>query len=180
MATETTTNNSKKSTFRQRLSLTRSNSSTNGSSRSVGEGGEEPKSKGVFQRLRDASRSRSRSRARNDSSMSEKPILVAITSCRSDAYYNQKAPGSTSKLPRKAPSNLKLFHELAVGIKDAYAAVNQTPERPEDTDELLHGKKALWEFFGNLDFVSIIRFLSISHNSILYLSHLDAAPCFGG
>jgi hypothetical protein len=26
------------------------------------------------------------------------------------------------KLPRRAPSNLKIFHKLAIGIKDAYMA----------------------------------------------------------
>lgn len=115
----------------------------------------------VLQRLRTASRSRSKARMEHKAGEQTKPILVAVTSCRSDAYYNQKAPGSTSKLPRKAPSNLKLFHELAVGIKDAYAAVGQTPTRPdEETDDvkedaaLMEGKTVLWEFVGNLDFVS--------------------------
>ena len=87
---------------------------------------------------------------------------MTVTSCRSDGYYNQKAPGSTSKLPRKAPSNLKLFHELAVGIKDAYAAVNQTPIKPLDESEggpdpstpEYYGRAVLWEFIGNIDFVS--------------------------
>jgi len=116
----------------------------------------------MLQRLRSASRSRSRSRASDASSIvstDNKPILVAVTSCRSDAYYNQKAPGSTSKLPRKAPSNLKLFHELAIGIKDAYAAVGQTPTRPDPDDgvamseEEREGRRILWEFVGNLDFL---------------------------
>ena len=89
--------------------------------------------------------------------------IVTVTSCRSDAYYNQKAPGSTSKLPRKAPTNLKLFHELAVGIKDAYTAVGKTPTKPilvnEDTGERMNEvefqqKSVLWEFLGNIDFVS--------------------------
>jgi hypothetical protein len=89
--------------------------------------------------------------------------IVTVTSCRSDGYYNQKAPGSTSKLPRKAPTNLKLFHELAVGIKDAYTAVGKTPIKPvlvdEDTGERMNEvefqqKSALWEFLGNIDFVS--------------------------
>jgi hypothetical protein len=87
-------------------------------------------------------------------------MLVAVTSCRSDGYYNQKAPGSTSKLPRKAPTNLKLFHELAVGVKDAYAAVGATPRKPSDEDqkqlseEEYNGRMVLWDFIGNLDFVS--------------------------
>ena len=94
-------------------------------------------------------------------------MLVAVTSCRSDGYYNQKAPGSTSKLPRKAPTNLKLFHELAVGVKDAYAAVGATPVKVTD-DEVAKAKSApsserhkeleartiMWDFVGNLDFVS--------------------------
>ena len=125
--------------------------------------------RGVLERLRARSRSRSRSASRSvksgDGVETPKPVLVAVTSCRSDAYYNQKAPGSTSKLPRKAPTNLKLFHELAVGIKDAYAAVGQTPTRP-DTEEQenqespkpteieMEGRTVLWEFVGNLDFVS--------------------------
>lgn len=116
----------------------------------------------MLERIRSASRSRSRARSRTEVAGEPiKPILVAVTSCRSDAYYNQKAPGSTSKLPRKAPSNLKLFHELAVGIKDAYAAVGQTPTRPPEPEvggpkqdtQLLEGKAVLWEFFGNLDFL---------------------------
>lgn len=88
--------------------------------------------------------------------------MVAVTSCRSDGYYNQKAPGSTSKLPRKAPANLKLFHELAVGVKDAYAANGSTPKQPSEHDEKelepneLEGRTVLWEFVGNLDFVSEI------------------------
>jgi hypothetical protein len=87
-------------------------------------------------------------------------MLVAVTSCRSDGYYNQKAPGSTSKLPRKAPTNLKLFHELAVGVKDAYAAVGAIPRKPSDDDkkqlseEEYNGRLVLWDFIGNLDFVS--------------------------
>ena len=131
-------------------------------------GNEEPAPRrGMLERIRSASRSRSRARSRTEVSGEPiKPILVAVTSCRSDAYYNQKAPGSTSKLPRKAPSNLKLFHELAVGIKDAYAAVGQTPTRPPEPEvggakqdtQLLEGKAVLWEFFGNLDFVSMAGF----------------------
>ena len=127
--------------------------------------------RGVLQRIRSASRSRSKARNIGEVSEPTKPMLVAVTSCRSDAYYNQKAPGSTSKLPRKAPSNLKLFHELAVGIKDAYAAVGQTPIRPEEQEhgggdanqkpESLEGNTILWEFIGNLDFVSTCDWLCI-------------------
>lgn len=88
--------------------------------------------------------------------------MVAVTSCRSDGYYNQKAPGSTSKLPRKAPANLKLFHELAVGVKDAYAAAGSTPKQPSEQEEQqlsqqeLEGRNVLWDFVGNLDFVSAL------------------------
>lgn len=95
-------------------------------------------------------------------------MLVAVTSCRSDGYYNQKAPGSTSKLPRKAPTNLKLFHELAVGVKDAYAAVGATPRKPTEeenqnlTHEDLEGRTVLWDFVGNLDFVSVAADLSVA------------------
>jgi hypothetical protein len=56
--------------------------------------------------------------------------IVTVTSCRSDAYHDQRASGSTSKLPRRAPSALKTFHELAVGIKDAYEAGGYVVLRP--------------------------------------------------
>ena len=56
------------------------------------------------------------------SSASPSEMIITVTSCRSDAYHDQRAPGSTVKLPRRAPSALKTFHELAVGIKDAYEA----------------------------------------------------------
>jgi len=115
--------------------------------------------RGVLERIRSVSRSRSRRRKskKDGSGAAHKPILVAVTSCRSDAYYNQKAPGSTSKLPRKAPSNLKLFHELAVGIKDAYTAVGQKPERPDESQESntaeAEGRAVLRDFFENIDFL---------------------------
>ena len=68
-------------------------------------------------------------------------------------------------LPRKAPSALKTFHELAVGVKDAYEAVGATPTKPEeDSEEFLNldpqereGRKVLWEFNGNLNFVSVVE-----------------------
>jgi hypothetical protein len=144
--------------------------------------------KGVMKRVRSISRSRgSRRKERSyDGSDTEssdyssssdggsrrpKSTVVTVTSCRSDGYYNQKAPGSTSKLPRKAPTNLKLFHELAVGLKDAFTAVGQTPTKPEMTqevtdeatgetrtvqvmsDEEFAGRTVLWDFMGNIDFV---------------------------
>ena len=138
--------------------------------------------KGAIKRVRSLSRSRS-SRNKFDSdtesssdassdggSRRPKSTVVTVTSCRSDGYYNQKAPGSTSKLPRKAPTNLKLFHELAVGLKDAFTAVGQTPTKPEmvrevtddngDTrtitmsDEEFAGRTILWDFMGNIEFVS--------------------------
>jgi len=56
--------------------------------------------------------------------------IITVTSCRSDAYHDQRAPGATLKLPRRAPSALKTFHELAVGIKDAYEAGGCMPMRP--------------------------------------------------
>lgn len=56
--------------------------------------------------------------------------IITVTSCRSDAYHDQRAPGATSKLPRRAPSALKTFHELAVGIKDAYEAGGCMPIKP--------------------------------------------------
>ena len=128
--------------------------------RGGGGGGEQRPN--VFQRLRERSRSRSRSRSRR-SADERKEMLVAVTSCRSDGYYNQKAPGSTSKLPRKAPTNLKLFHELAVGVKDAYAAVGATPRKPSEVDaknmskQENEGNMVLWDFIGNLDFVSYLH-----------------------
>lgn len=115
---------------------------------------------GVLGRLR--SRSRSRRTDKHDAAAAAgKELLVAVTSCRSDGYYNEKAPGSVSKLPRKAPTNLKLFHELAVGVKDAYEAVSATPRRPTEDDqqqleaEEYQAKQVLWDFVGNLDFVSL-------------------------
>ena len=45
-----------------------------------------------------------------------------VTSCRSDAYHDQRVPVATSKFPRRAPSALDKNHELAVGINDAYEA----------------------------------------------------------
>lgn len=116
---------------------------------------------GFVRRMRSLSRSRSRSGQKGRDGDHPKTI-VTVTSSRSDGYYNQKAPGSTSKLPRKAPTNLKLFHELAVGVKDAYAAVGQTPREPvKETNE--HGmqinereyyaRNVLWVFIGNIDFV---------------------------
>lgn len=134
------------------------------SNQAVTSRGPRPPRPGIVERIRSASRSRSRSRRRtkleDDDDDGVTPILVAVTSCRSDAYYNQKAPGSTSKLPRKAPSNLKLFHELAVGVKDAYVAVGETPTRPDDEADVTapghEGRMVLWEFMGNLDFVSIV------------------------
>jgi hypothetical protein len=124
-----------------------------------------PRGRGnIIQRLRERSRSRSRAKSMQSSSSStgSKEILVAVTSCRSDGYYNQKAPGSTFKLPRKAPTNLKLFHELAVGVKDAYAAVGATPRNPTDEERsaldesTVQAKTILWDFVGNLDFVSVV------------------------
>lgn len=135
---------------------------------------------GVMRRVRSLSRSRTSRGSRDgggggggdtdSSSDSEhggrrnpKRTVVTVTSCRSDGYYNQKAPGSTSKLPRKAPTNLKLFHELAVGLKDAYVAVGETPTKPVLVDEAtgettmseeeFQGRSVLWEFIGNIDFV---------------------------
>ncbi len=68
----------------------------------------------------------------NNSSSSSMPVemIITVTSCRSDAYHDQRAPGSTTKLPRRAPSALKTFHELAVGVKDAYEAGGCTPRLP--------------------------------------------------
>ena len=119
--------------------------------------GREASRPGMLQRMRERSRSRSRSRTRSQGSEA-KEMLVAVTSCRSDGYYHQKAPGSTSKLPRKAPTNLKLFHELAVGVKDAYAAVGATPQKPDDSVQ--DGRRVLWDFVGNLDFVRVAGLFS--------------------
>ena len=117
----------------------------------------------LIQRFRERSRSRSRTRAAAAGGRTvpdhAKELLVAVTSCRSDGYYSQKAPGSISKLPRKAPTNLKLFHELAVGVKDAYAAVGATPRNPTEEEKkklpshVIDSKLVLWDFIGNLDFV---------------------------
>ena len=63
-------------------------------------------------------------------------LIVTVTSCRSDAYHEGRACG-TSRLPRRAPSALKTFHELAVGVKDAYEAggcvISKPPPRESDS-----------------------------------------------
>jgi hypothetical protein len=150
---------------------------------------------GFVGRMRSLSRSRSRSASRGaESGENRHKTIVTVTSCRSDGYYNQKAPGSTSKLPRKAPTNLKLFHELAVGIKDAYAAVGQTPSKPVlETNDItghptmseteFHARTVLWEFVGNIDFV---RGLLLAARMLIFLlenlifSLLNPASGFGG
>ena len=142
----------------------------------AGGGGKDSKPS-MFQRVRERSRSRSRSRKDKEglSDATRKDMLVAVTSCRSDGYYNQKAPGTISKLPRKAPTNLKLFHELAIGVKDAYAAVGETPQKPNPEAngdsamgrEELDARTVLWEFIGNLDFVSTVCVL------VLIVSEID-------
>jgi hypothetical protein len=138
---------------------------------------------GIFARIRERSRSRSRSRSRKDSGNPQKEMLVAVTSCKSDGYYNQKAPGSTFKLPRKAPTNLKLFHELAVGVKDAYAAVGATPHKPTEEDKktmqpaALEGATVLWDFVGNLDFVSVVRMYTASPLLVVGTSLLILLRC---
>ncbi len=151
-----------------------------------------PHARAILRRTFSRSRSRSRSRAVSRSSMedddddcssvssstsssvsstssgmggSKKQMLVAVTSCRSDAYYAQKAPGAISMLPRKAPSALKTFHELAVGMKDAYEAVGATPMQiDQESDEAQRmprrereGRIVLWEFLDNVNFVSHIK-----------------------
>ena len=142
----------------------------------------------VLQRLRERSRSRSRTRktdtaANTSTAAATKELLVAVTSCRSDGYYSQKAPGSISKLPRKAPTNLKLFHELAVGVKDAYAAVGATPRNPDAADAVAttsssrDAKLILWDFIGNLDFVrccarALYHRLSLVARSVLTIHNL--------
>jgi hypothetical protein len=109
-----------------------------------------------------SSSSSSHSSASTSSKGAGKQMLVAVTSCRSDAYYAQKAPGAISMLPRKAPSALKTFHELAVGMKDAYEAVGAMPLKiSEKSAEWTNmssvekeGRSVLLEFMGNVNFVS--------------------------
>ena len=134
------------------------NNKRSGGGRGRGKEGGRPN---LIQRLRERSRSRSRTRRASTPELERrKEMLVAVTSCRSDGYYNQKAPGATFKLPRKAPTNLKLFHELAVGVKDAYAAVGAKPRKPSEDDAKkmesheYDARIVLWDFVGNLDFVS--------------------------
>jgi hypothetical protein len=142
------------------------NDNDDNASTNTSKSGTRKRAEGFVKRMRSLSRSRSvssRNRQPKETAARQEQI-VTVTSCRSDGYYNQKAPGSTSKLPRKAPSNLKLFHELAVGIKDAYAAVGQTPVKPlEETEggpaqstQEYYGRAVLWEFIGNIDFVSVV------------------------
>eukprot|EP00978_Attheya_sp_CCMP212_P008917 scaffold21034_cov42-Attheya_sp.AAC.2 len=120
-----------------------------------------PPKMGLLSRVRSRSRSLSASRSvrkpleedGNDEGLAM-PTIVAVTSCRSDAYYSQKAPGSISKMPRKAPSALKTFHELAVGLKDAYAAMGETPVQPDETNPTPNAPNTvLFEFMSNLDFL---------------------------
>jgi hypothetical protein len=153
---------------------------------------------GFVHRMRSLSRSRKRStsasRKAKDPAAPSPETVVTVTSCRSDGYYNQKAPGSTTKLPRKAPSNLKLFHELAVGLKDAYAAVGQTPVKPLTEEEggdympqeEFEARMVLWEFIGNIDFVSNSinqsQFVKVSSKSQLEMVSqriTSSASCFG-
>lgn len=116
-----------------------------------------------------SSSSSSSSTSRSSKSNRAKQMLVAVTSCRSDAYYAQKAPGAISMLPRKAPSALKLFHELAVGMKDAYEAVGRTPTRPDNVADTWKnmdqiekdGRMILVKFMGNINFVSLCHILNI-------------------
>lgn len=145
---------------------------------------------GFVRRMRSLSRSRSRSNQNNGEDGAERPkTIVTVTSCRSDGYYNQKAPGSTSKLPRKAPTNLKLFHELAVGIKDAYAAVGQTPTKPSMepdeatgqpllTEKEFYAHSVLWEFIGNIDFVSVYANSTCAMTTNLHISFVSGLTSF--
>lgn len=149
---------------------------------------------GIVRRIRSLSRSRSQSSKESSSGFGADKMprtIVTVTSCRSDGYYNQKAPGSTSKLPRKAPTNLKLFHELAVGIKDAYTAVGKTPTKPvlvvnEETGERMdevefQQKSVLWEFLGNIDFVStgkMKRFAANFNESLTFTALATFNSCW--
>lgn len=151
------------------------NNSDSAASQGSSKKGSRRRGEGIVRRIRSLSRSRSRTKNSDGSDGGSSggggdrsKTIVTVTSCRSDGYYNQKAPGSTSKLPRKAPTNLKLFHELAVGVKDAYAAVGETPTKPvlETDEETGHpnmsekdfqARNVLWEFIGNIDFVRTSR-----------------------
>ncbi len=139
-------------------------SSVSSSSSSSNSSNSNAKRMGLLARVRSRSRSSSSSRSRGSSTdVQERPrqVVVAVTSCRSDAYHHPKG-GSRSVLPRNAPPVLKLFHELAVGVQDAYAAVGATPTKPEPSAEgdtrqsqvEAEGKNVLWEFMEHLDFVS--------------------------
>ena len=55
-------------------------------------------------------------------------IIITVTSARSDAYHENRM--NTVKLPRKAPSALKTFHELALAVKDAFLAGGCMPVKP--------------------------------------------------
>jgi hypothetical protein len=153
-----------------------------------------PHARAMLQRTFSRSRSHSRSRVGDgeddvsvgsvDSSSSygsatnRQALLVAVTSCRSDAYHAHKAPGATSMLPRKAPSALKSFHELAVGVKDAYEALGATPVNIDPTSieyqnmssEERNGRTILLDFMKNLDFVS--HFSSFAYRLFFYSTRL--------
>mmetsp|Transcript_40424 Transcript_40424/g.79103 ORF Transcript_40424/g.79103 Transcript_40424/m.79103 type:complete len:1645 (-) Transcript_40424:50-4984(-) len=102
---------------------------------------------------RHGSRSRSRSQGRNQAQ------LVFVTSRRSSKYKNA---GTTSRLDKRAPAALKTFHELAMGIKDAYEATGTAPKVPCHNDQEGNcdqistnngASMSICEFLGNLDFL---------------------------
>ena len=89
-----------------------------------------------------------------------KPIIVAVTSCKS-ASYNKHKPLSKviEQLPNKAPSVLKMFHELAIGVIDAYEAsgiMNMGNNCQNSGGD--GGGSIVGEFLSNVNFVS--RFFS--------------------
>lgn len=102
---------------------------------------------------RSLSRSRGSSGGYNELEDDDREIIITVTSCRSDAYHENRAPGSTVKLPRRAPSALKTFHELALAVKDAYLAVGMVPTKPDDGTTKGSNERILYDFFGNLDFL---------------------------
>ncbi|KAL7504615.1 hypothetical protein ACHAXN_002449 [Cyclotella atomus] len=137
--------------------------------------------------LRSLSRSLSRSRSSTngystlddesgEGHTTPQDLIITVTSCRSDAYHENRV--TTTKLPRRAPSALKTFHELAVAVKDAYVAGGCVPTKPvssapsttatantaaegggansvagSSNNNNNEAQRILYDFFGNLDFL---------------------------
>eukprot|EP00548_Thalassiothrix_antarctica_P014747 CAMPEP_0194179596 /NCGR_PEP_ID=MMETSP0154-20130528/13025_1 /TAXON_ID=1049557 /ORGANISM="Thalassiothrix antarctica, Strain L6-D1" /LENGTH=419 /DNA_ID=CAMNT_0038894999 /DNA_START=400 /DNA_END=1659 /DNA_ORIENTATION=- len=84
-----------------------------------------------------------------------KPVLVAVTSCNSDLYHNQNTTEMRSKLQTRFSNELISFYELAVGMKDAYAAFKQisTDESKKNNVSDSVSRAILSKFMENIDYL---------------------------